>query len=172
VKSILVLLALLTGVSAYAATAWEHHSSGDGTAFEERWVTTNAIESLSSNETLASNMFMGAALNDGGGLYIWVAHPSLELCKFSDWRLAVDQAEISIEPKLSDGEDATVLTPMDEGESADLRRLFRNGQKIAVNVYANCDNMFFLQIKNTVTMTYSLSGSEEALKFVTGAATN
>lgn len=169
-KSIVVALALLTGVSAYAATAWEHHSSGDGTAFEERWVAADAIKSLSSNEKLASTMVMGAALTDNGGLYVWVGHPSPELCEFSVWRLAVDKTVISIESELSDGEDATVLTPIDEGESAELRRLFRDGQKIAISVYANCDNMFFLKLKSTVTMTYSLSGSKEALNFVTGAA--
>jgi len=35
VKSIVVVLALLTGVNAYSATTWEHFSSGDGTAFED-----------------------------------------------------------------------------------------------------------------------------------------
>ncbi len=165
-KSIVVVLALLTGVNAYASDAWEQYSSGDGTAFEERWVVTSAIKSMSSNETLASDLQLGASLYEDGGLYVWVTHISSEICKFSDWKLAVDKTVIPIKPKLGEDTKATVLHPVDDAESANLLKLFSVGEKVAVRFHANCDNMFYLNYIGTATMTYSLNGSSAALKFV------
>jgi len=167
VKSIMVVLAILTGVNAYSATAWEHYSSGDGTAFEERWVVTTAIKSMSSNEKLASDLHMGASLYEQGGLFVWVNHASSELCKFSDWKLAVDKNVIPINPKLSEDTRATALHPVDGAESVKLLKLFREGEKVAVRFHANCDNMFYLNYIGTATMTYSLGGSSAALEFLT-----
>ena len=169
-KSIVVVLALLTGVNAYASDAWEQYSSGDGTAFEDRWVVTSAIKSMSSDETLASDMYLGAKLYKDGGLFVWVSHVSSELCEFSDWMLAVDKTVFPIKPELNEETKATALFPVDDADSVKLLKLFREGEKIAVRFHANCDNMFYLNYIGTATMTYSLSGSKAALQFLTEGA--
>ena len=111
---------------------------------------------------------MGASLYEGGGLYVWVTHRSSEICKFSDWKLAVDKTVIPIKPELSEDTKATVLHPVDDAESANLLKLFRVGEKVAVRFHANCDNIFYLNHIGTATMTYPLNGSSAALKFVGG----
>lgn len=169
-KPIVAVLAMLIGVNAYSATAWEHYSSGDGTAFEERWVVTTAIKSMSSDETLASDSYLGARLYGDGGLFVWVSHAASELCKFSDWKLAVDKTVIPIKPELREDTKATGLFPVDDAESIKLLKLFREGEKIAVRFHANCDNMFYLNFIGTATMTYSLDGSSAALEFLAGDA--
>ncbi len=166
-KSIVVGLALLTSVTAHAQTTWEHFSSGDGTAFEERWVVTEAIASMSSDETLASDMHLGAALQGDGGLFIWVAHASSEICKFADWKLAVDKTVIPVNPELREDTKATALFPTNDTESVNLLELFREGEKIAVRFHAKCDNMFYSNYIGGATMTYSLEGSNAALQFLT-----
>lgn len=169
-KSIFVVVALLTSVTAYAATAWEHFSSGDGTAFEERWVVTEAITSMSSDETLASDMHLGAALQEEGGLFVWVTHTSSEICNFSEWRLAVDKTVISVNSDLGEDTKATALFPANDAESVNLLELFREGERIAVRFHANCDNMFYSSYIGGATMTYALDGSSAALQFLEGDA--
>ena len=168
IRTALAALLLLSMPLVLAEGAWQHHKTGDGTAFEERWVSTNAIMSMSSNETLASDLLLGASLYEDGGLYVWVTHTSSEICKFSDWKLAVDKTVIPIKPKLGEDTKATVLHPVDDAESANLLKLFSVGEKVAVRFHANCDNMFYLNYIGTATMTYSLNGSSAALKFVVG----
>jgi len=170
VKSIVVVLALLTDVNAYASDSWEHYSSGNGTAFEERWVVTSAIKSMSSDETLASDMHLGAKLDKDGGLFVWVSHRSSELCKFSEWKLAVDKTVISINSELGEDTEGTALFPVNDAESAKLLNLFREGERIAVRFHANCDNIFYLSYIGTTTMTYSLNDSSAALQFLTEGA--
>jgi len=168
IRTALAALLLLSMPPVLAEGGWQHHKTGDGTAFEERWVSTNAIMSMSSNETLASDMFLGASLYEGGGLFVWVTHTSSKICKFSDWRLAVDKTVVSIKSELDEDTKATALHPVDDAESAKLLKLFRVGEKVAVRFHANCDNMFYLNYTGTATMTYSLNGSSAALKFVGG----
>jgi hypothetical protein len=170
VKLIVGVLALLSSVNAYAATAWEHLSSGDGTAFEERWVANTAILSMSSDETLASDMPLAAKLWKGTGLFIFVSHTSSEICEFSDWKLAVDRTLISVNSKLAEGTKQTGLFPSDDAEAEKLLKLFGEGEKIAVRFHANCDNMFYLKFVGPVTLTYSLEGSSAALSFLRGGS--
>ncbi len=164
------VLTLLTTSSAIADGAWHFYKTGNGTAFEERWVGTTAIESMSSNKKLASKMHLAASLGEDDGLYVWVTHPDQDFCRFSDWKLAVDQSVVRVNSELGESTEATVLTPIDGEASEEFENLFREGERIAVRVRAECDNQFYLDYIGTATLTYSLSGSGAALNYLaTGA---
>ena len=137
-----------------------------GTAFEERWVSTDAVSFMSSNETLAADMRLGAALDEDGDLRLWVTHVSSEFCEFSEWQLAVDKTIFQVNAEIREDARATELHPADDAESATLLQDFEAGESVAVRFRANCDNMFYSNFVGTATMTYSLFGSSEALQFL------
>lgn len=168
VRLFVAALCLLSVPSTNAEAAWKYFSSGDGTAFEKRWVGTNAIVSMSSDETLASDMPLAAALWKDGGLFVFVSHTSSEICEFSDWELAVDKSLIAVESELAEDTKQTHLFPVDSAESRKLLTLFGDGNRIAVQFHAKCDNMFYSKYVGTVTLTYSLEGSKAALRFLRG----
>ncbi|MHA7809679.1 MAG: hypothetical protein ACX933_07740 [Marinobacter adhaerens] len=165
-KATFSLLGFLIASNTYAATVWEHLSSGDGTAFEQRWVVSSPIVGMSTNKQLASDMILGATLEGDSGLAVFLNHASSKICKFSDWKLAVDQTVIPIKAELSENTDQTLLVPEEQAWARELLVLFRDGKRIAVQFHANCFNFLYLKYVGSVTLTFSLDGSQKALEFL------
>lgn len=153
-----------------ASAEWLQHKTGDDTAFERRWVSTDAIESMSSSDTLADDMYLSATIRETRGIALWVSHVSSELCEFSDWQLAVDKSVVSIKSELAEDTSATRIFPRDDDEAARLLELFRTGERVAVQFHTSCDNMFYLTFIGTSTMIYSLDGISSALDFLSNEA--
>jgi hypothetical protein len=148
---------------------WELSVEGAGTPFESRWATTNPLTEESSAESELA--FAGINASEGNlELYIGDPYAAAELllsvmageeldCVFDNWRLAVDRQEFRIaDVSRSTDNSATFLHPQDTKK---FWQAFAGGSRLAVQVEKTCDGDM-----NTVTMVYSLVGSQAAVEFV------
>jgi hypothetical protein len=145
----LVTIILLSAASGgvYAEGAWETHTEGNGTPFENRWANTDPLTDESSAGTMLGSAGINAEEDD---LSLYVVHPypvadalisalageDLD-CKYDNWRLAVDRQEFAIaDTNESTDNSATFLQPQDDTAFWDA---FEAGSLLAVQVERTCD---------------------------------
>ena len=150
----LIMTLLLFSLNANAE--WYKQSEGDGTAFEKRWISSYPIRKSSSPNIRG----MFAFVYDGG-LAIWT-DPGL--CTHDNWKLAIDK-NVFVVAKTSPSVSGK-STFLDVAALDNIRfvKAFRTGSSLAVQFNSSgedCD-------KRTVTLVFSLSGSESALNWFLG----
>jgi hypothetical protein len=172
-RSIIPLLIFVATAATAGTTqvgSWHHSIEGNGTAFDDRWVTAEPLPDASSQFTVN----MHAVINDDGHLAIrnggntggWAIDG--KACSDDEWRIAIDQQEFEIaRTNGSTTGKATFLTFVDPDA---FWKAFKTGSRMGVQFTRSgkCISSERKNASSVYTLVYSLRGSAAALKFIAG----